>query len=319
MDALQTAAGLSVLDGLTLSALFPADQDLGPLLAMLNALLGASPPLVWLRRLAAAPCDRGPLEEAPLSLLALDDAGREVALELQCGPPPLAWGRLLGGAREPQRRVGVCLLEGSLTRDLGEYHHVFQLREPRQGRLLSEHLELHLFELSTFARRVEVARSDKERWLSFLRQGLALPAEALEGSPRALREVYGRLEARARVVEARLLGSLRQRRLRAQEEEEEAALRRREEEVAARLVGLEARERALRLRAQGGGDALQQGQRAMLIEVLAWRLERPLEADEWLALETHLRTIPLDGARAYTMDSTREELEAWLQRLQREG
>lgn len=194
-------------------------------------------------------------------------------------------------ARQPDAEpcLGLHLRGWSSQAHPERYHLRYRWRERRSEQPLQPHLVLHALELPAFSRLCQHPSSPGEHWLYFLAQA-EHGEEAPEGCPEWVLGAWERL--RVLGEEPGLLAQSR-------------AHRRNQE--------YEARGQARPAAPEGAQRAA--GQREMLAEVVAYRLDRALEEEERRALDAHLASIALDGIRAYSLEASREELEIWLQRL----
>ena len=78
-----------------------------------------------------------------------------------------------------RRTISICFVNGVVFRDWPEHHTCFRLLD-RSGELcLTEDLEIHLIELPKFRKALAELETDLDFWLSFLKNGQELDADAL--------------------------------------------------------------------------------------------------------------------------------------------
>jgi predicted transposase/invertase (TIGR01784 family) len=160
----------------------PANVDL--LEDFLNALLRPASPIVEVEILN--PYNDKEMEADKLTVVdvkARDAGGRTFQVEVQLGLDPelrhrmvYTWsdvyqGQLSAGQGYQQLApvISIWLLKHVLLRDSALAHHCFVLSDPQDGCRLSDHLTIHVWELSRW--RGQAGEEQAERWLHFLKEG----------------------------------------------------------------------------------------------------------------------------------------------------
>jgi predicted transposase/invertase (TIGR01784 family) len=218
---------------------FGNDKDTRVLAHLLHAILTPRPEARIVELQILNPFTEKMALDEKLSILdikALDQLGRRFNIEMQMLPVIALrerilyyWARLYTEQLrkgEPyttlRPTISVCFVDGVVFPDVSAYHTAFELSDPKNGVVLTDHLKIHFFQLPRFTLRAEELRTPLEAWLYFLRKATELDPGAL---PAALdvpeirvalerlkmlaqtdiqREIYeGRLKAR-RDEEARL-------------------------------------------------------------------------------------------------------------------
>ncbi len=75
--------------------------------------------------------------------------------------------------------ISICFVNGRRFPERSTYHRRFRLFDPSDPLLLTEDLDMHLLELFNFERALEELRNRLDFWLYFLKNGVALDADAL--------------------------------------------------------------------------------------------------------------------------------------------
>lgn len=81
--------------------------------------------------------------------------------------------------RELRPTIAICFVDTPLFRQLDDYHLIFELRERRHQTLFTDQIQLHILDLTKFAKAVEELADPLDRWLYFLRHAASLDADAL--------------------------------------------------------------------------------------------------------------------------------------------
>ena len=177
---------------------FGREESKPALVSLLNAVLQpaagqhiASPELL-------NPFNEKAFESAKLSIVdikARDESGRQFLIEMQMLAADVFRQRALyywAALYQEQLHQGenwadlrpaiaVCFVDTPLFSELDDYHLTFELRERRHQTLFTDHLAMHILELSKFRKELDDLTTPLDRWLYFLRHGEGLDADAVPG------------------------------------------------------------------------------------------------------------------------------------------
>jgi len=250
--------------------LFGHEQNTPILIHLLHAILNPAPEeqIVELQILNPF-TDKMALDEklSILDIKARDQLGRQFNVEMQMLATPALrprilyyWGKLytgplLAGQEYDLLRptISVCFVDGVLFPAVPAHHLAFQLIDPTQGVVLTDHLSIHFFELPKFQRTVEELTTPLDAWLYFLRSAESLDPEALPG-PLDTPEIRQAMEALTMLTRVDIQKEIYEGRIKARRDER---MRRIDALAEGRAEGL-AQGRAEGL-AQGRAEGLAQG------------------------------------------------------------
>jgi predicted transposase/invertase (TIGR01784 family) len=195
------------------NCVFGSEHHKRVLIHMLNAVMKPPPERRVLSVDIVNPMTERVVLDEKLSILdvrARDQSGRQFNVETQMILHPCVQERFLYYSTKMygsqlvagenygmlQPVVSICFLDGLLFPETQEYHLPFQLWNPEQKLLLSEHLTIHLFQLPYFRKTVQELTDPLDLWLYFLNNGKQLDPDNLPGPLRVpeLEEAVGILK-----------------------------------------------------------------------------------------------------------------------------
>lgn len=178
---------------------FGREQSKAALMSLLDAVLQPAPGQSIASLELLNPFNEKAFESAKLSIVdikARDESGRQFLIEMQMLAADVFRQRALyywaalyqeqlhQGEDWPALRptIAVCFVDTPLFPELDDSHLTFELRERRSQALFTNHVALHILELSKFNKEIGELTTPLDRWLYFLRHATELDTDVLPKS-----------------------------------------------------------------------------------------------------------------------------------------